>query len=103
MESQDPFTLFDTWFAEAQASELNDPNGMALATADATLTRAGWQVRTRVAAGAPLRELLATVDSADAELLVVGARGVSGLRRLLLGSVAEGALNRCPVPVLVVR
>ena len=29
----DPFTLFDAWFAEAQASEPNDPNAMALATA----------------------------------------------------------------------
>lgn len=29
----DPFALFDTWFAEAQASEPNDPNAMALATA----------------------------------------------------------------------
>jgi pyridoxamine 5'-phosphate oxidase len=27
-----PFSLFDAWFAEARASELNDPNGMALAT-----------------------------------------------------------------------
>ncbi len=31
----DPFALFDTWFAEAQASELNDANAMALATAGA--------------------------------------------------------------------
>ncbi len=31
----DPFTLFDAWFAEARASELNDSNAMALATADA--------------------------------------------------------------------
>ena len=30
----DPFALFDAWFAEAQASEPNDPNAMALATAD---------------------------------------------------------------------
>ncbi|HEV7233253.1 MAG TPA: pyridoxal 5'-phosphate synthase, partial [Sphingorhabdus sp.] len=35
MERPDPFMLFDEWFAEAQASELNDPNGMALATAGA--------------------------------------------------------------------
>jgi|RhiMethySRZTD1v2_1073278.scaffolds.fasta_scaffold423290_2 hypothetical protein len=35
--------------------------------------------------------------------LVVGARGASGVHRLLLGSVAEGALNYSPVPVLVVR
>ena len=32
----DPFSLFDAWFAEAQASEPNDPNAMALATADAS-------------------------------------------------------------------
>ncbi|MFV1920691.1 pyridoxamine 5'-phosphate oxidase [Sphingomonas sp. MJ1 (PH-R8)] len=31
----DPFALFDTWLDEAAASEPNDPNAMALATADA--------------------------------------------------------------------
>ena len=30
----DPFALFDEWFAKAKASEPNDPNAMALATAD---------------------------------------------------------------------
>jgi len=30
----DPFMLFDDWFAEARASEPNDPETMALATAD---------------------------------------------------------------------
>ena len=32
--TSDPFELFDQWFAEANASELNDPDAMALATAD---------------------------------------------------------------------
>ncbi|WP_174278703.1 pyridoxamine 5'-phosphate oxidase [Sphingomonas bacterium] len=31
----DPVALFDAWYAEAKASEPNDPNAMALATADA--------------------------------------------------------------------
>jgi pyridoxamine 5'-phosphate oxidase len=31
----DPFQLFDEWFAEARASEINDSEAMALATADA--------------------------------------------------------------------
>lgn len=31
----DPITLFDTWLAEARKSESNDPEAMALATADA--------------------------------------------------------------------
>ncbi len=35
MKRPDPFALFDNWFAEAQASEPNDPNAMALATANA--------------------------------------------------------------------
>ena len=30
----DPFALFDQWFAEARAAEVNDPEAMALATAD---------------------------------------------------------------------
>ena len=33
--TSDPFALFDEWFAEAKASEPNDPEAMALATADA--------------------------------------------------------------------
>ena len=33
--TDDPIALFDAWYAEAQAAEPNDPNAMALATADA--------------------------------------------------------------------
>jgi len=32
----DPFALFDTWFAEARASEPNDPDAMAVASVDAS-------------------------------------------------------------------
>lgn len=35
MMTDDPIALFDSWFAEAKASEPNDPEAMALATADA--------------------------------------------------------------------
>jgi pyridoxamine 5'-phosphate oxidase len=33
--ADDPLALFDSWFAEARASEPNEPNAMAVATADA--------------------------------------------------------------------
>jgi pyridoxamine 5'-phosphate oxidase len=33
--AEDPFALFEEWFAQARAAEPNDPNAMALATADA--------------------------------------------------------------------
>jgi pyridoxamine 5'-phosphate oxidase len=35
VEAEEPFRLFRSWLAEAEASEPNDPNAMALATADA--------------------------------------------------------------------
>jgi nucleotide-binding universal stress UspA family protein len=74
-----------------------------LETAAGPLARAGWSVRREVRLGVPLPELLAAVTAARAHVLVLGARGVGGVARLLLGSVAEGALGRASVPVLVVR
>jgi nucleotide-binding universal stress UspA family protein len=67
------------------------------------LRKAGWTVRAQVLQAAPLRGLLGAVRTSRADLLCIGARGVGGVERLLLGSVAEGALNQCPVGVLVVR
>jgi nucleotide-binding universal stress UspA family protein len=74
-----------------------------LTRAAADLTRVGWRSRTMLAHGEPLRDLLSAVAASRAQLLVVGARGTSGVRYLLLGSVAEGALNQSPVGVLVLR
>ncbi len=33
-QADDPFALFDLWFAEARAAEINDPEAMTLATVD---------------------------------------------------------------------
>src|SRR4029453_1711959 len=33
--ADDPFALFDAWYAEAKSAEINDPDAMALATAEA--------------------------------------------------------------------
>jgi nucleotide-binding universal stress UspA family protein len=65
------------------------------------LARAAWHVKIEVRMGRPLEELLAASKGAD--VLVVGARGIGAVERLLLGSVAEGAATRAPVPVLIVR
>jgi len=39
----------------------------------------------------------------QADLIVIGTHGRSGLSRLLLGSVAEGVVREASVPVLLVR
>ena len=69
----------------------------------ARLRRAGWRARGTVRVGVPLTELLRTVREERAGMLALGARGAGGAARLLLGSVADGALKRAPVPVLIVR
>lgn len=53
-------------------------------------------------------ERIASVIESDArhwqaELIVIGTHGRSGLNRLLLGSVAEGVVRVASVPVLLVR
>ena len=35
LDAQDPFALFETWYAEAEGKELRDPNAVALASVDA--------------------------------------------------------------------
>jgi nucleotide-binding universal stress UspA family protein len=58
-------------------------------------------VQQRVEQGAPRSALLAA--AAQAQLLVVGARGRGGLREMMLGSVSLAVLHHAPCPVTVVR
>ncbi len=67
------------------------------------LRSAGWNVRTVFKTGAPLNALRTAMQESRADLLVIGARGTSGLRQMLLGSVAEGMLSECPVSILIAR
>ena len=67
------------------------------------LTRSGWTVRTEVRRGVPMTTLLRAVAAGQADVVVLGARGTGGVERWLLGSVAEGALARAPVPVLIAK
>jgi nucleotide-binding universal stress UspA family protein len=72
---------------------------------DAHVARAGLdppvQVRTHVLHRPPAKGLIEAAKEAD--LLVVGARGLGGFSGLLLGSVSDQCVHHAPCPVTVVR
>jgi nucleotide-binding universal stress UspA family protein len=53
--------------------------------------------------GPPLAELPALAKSGGFDLVVCATRGLTGVRRVLLGSTAEAIVRHAPCPVLVVR
>jgi nucleotide-binding universal stress UspA family protein len=58
---------------------------------------------THVRLDAPAEGIAQLASDLEADLVVVGTHGRRGVRRLLLGSVAEGVVRLSPAPVLVVR
>src|SRR5205814_5380416 len=50
--------------------------------------------------GDPAEEILKLAGEQDADLLIAGARGISALERLLVGSVADRLLKHAPCSVL---
>jgi nucleotide-binding universal stress UspA family protein len=58
---------------------------------------------TDVLAGDVCKEILELATRLRADLIVAGTHGRSGIRRMVLGSVAESLVRKASCPVLVVR
>lgn len=71
--------------------------------AAARLRAAGLHVTWKVAAGDPAHEILQAASEVDADLIVMGTHGRTGLTRLLLGSVARNVILHTHASVLVMR
>ena len=66
--------------------------------------RAGLDATTTTQRGTPHQRITEYVeDHDDVDLVVMGTHGRTGLRHVLLGSVAENVLRHTTVPVLLVR
>jgi nucleotide-binding universal stress UspA family protein len=53
-------------------------------------------------AGIPAREIVEAAKDLDADLIVIGAHGATGLQGILYGTTAEGVVRTAPCPVLSV-
>jgi nucleotide-binding universal stress UspA family protein len=60
-------------------------------------------VDTLATVGSAPREIAERADELNADLVVVGSTGKGAMKRLLLGSVADGVAHLCSRPVLIVK
>jgi len=63
----------------------------------------GVAVTTGLLDGSPSKRIVEYAEGESCDLVVMGTHGRGGIDRLLLGSVAEGVVRACSVPVLTVQ
>ena len=74
-----------------------------LAEHAAPLRARGLAVDTAVCEGYAATVIVEEAARRDADLIVIGTHGLSGLKHLLLGSIAERVVQKAPCPVLTVK
>jgi nucleotide-binding universal stress UspA family protein len=53
--------------------------------------------------GSPAEKILEYAEESNIDLIVMGTQGLTGIKRFLIGSVAENVLRHSKVPVMIVR
>lgn len=67
------------------------------------LAGVGVPLVTEVMLGRPFMEIIRYAREKNIDLIVIGTHGRSGLKHVLLGSVAEKVVRKSPCPVLTIR
>jgi len=74
-----------------------------LADAKAKAETGGVQVETLLKLGQPVEMIIEASDNGRFDLIVMGARGLSPIKEMLLGSVSHGVASHARCPVLIVK
>jgi nucleotide-binding universal stress UspA family protein len=61
------------------------------------------QVESLLKEGHTVQEIIRTAKEGKFDLIVIGGRGISKIRELLLGSVTDGVIHHASCPVLVIK
>jgi nucleotide-binding universal stress UspA family protein len=76
---------------------------LTLDTAAGTAKQEGVEVQTHAREGDPADALLDVAEETNADLIVVGNKGMTGAKRFLLGSVPNKVSHHAPCGVYIVR
>jgi len=74
-----------------------------LDAAAANAKKEGLDVQTHPVEGDPAEAVLNVAEEIEADLIVVGNKGMTGARRFLLGSVPNNVSHHAPCSVMIVR
>lgn len=74
-----------------------------LSEAEAKVRSEKIDVQTEIAEGNAVDEIVNSSKKGDFDLIVMGARGLSTIKKLFIGSVSEGVIKKAHCPVLVVK
>ena len=74
-----------------------------LRTAAERIEEAGVQAETYARQGDPADAILDVAEEQNADLIVVGNKGMTGAKRFLLGSVPNKVSHHAPCSVLIIR
>jgi nucleotide-binding universal stress UspA family protein len=76
---------------------------LVLDAAAAAAKQEGIEVQTHPVEADPAEAILNVAEETDADLIVVGNKGMTGARRFLLGSVPNNVSHHAPCSVIIVR
>ena len=98
---QMPFLSFPGLFDRAELE--NTYKEFLIKTVSEIVPSPAVPLRTLVAEGDPTESLIAAVQRNTADVLVLGIRGRSPVRGLLLGSVSQACAASAPCPVVLIK
>ena len=98
-----PIVLLGDPYHQRKLSEQLAQARAALDEAMEEADRLGVEADCEIAEGDPVDELIRAARYQEADLIVVGSRGLGAIAGALLGSVSKALVQHAPVPVLVVK
>ena len=92
-------------FMEKYLKELKNhhENMLAKALKKAKKSKPSVKISKKLVEGRPAPTIIETAKAGDFDIIVMGSRGLGGIKEFFLGSVSDRVADEAPCPVLIVK